>query len=188
MAEERAFDWYEIAKKHYGERISNGSLYLITGFYKARSWSLGSFHDAKTAENRHIRVVPREGDGTTAGRDWRCTFPVQYRDGPGHNGNANQTIFISGFKIAVRDDVIGWLSQKSEVQPVPAVRPPKGPCCCPNFLKRPFGKKNPSKRLRGENEGSDVSDVPALSEVSIIGRLHIFPDSITFSPFILPIL
>ena len=50
VAMERAFDWYETAKEHYGEDISSGSLYLITGFYKARSWSLASFHDATTTE------------------------------------------------------------------------------------------------------------------------------------------
>ena len=174
---ERAFDWYEIAKERYGESMSSGSLYLITGFYKARSWSLGSFHDATNTEPRHIRVVPRKVDGTTAGRDWKCTFPVQYRDGPGpgHNGNVNQTIFISGFKIAVRDDVIGWLSQKSEVQPVPAVRPRKDPRCCASFLMWLFGKKNPSKRLRGVTAGSDVNHVPALSQVGIMGRFHVFP-------------
>ena len=175
MAIERAFDWYEIAKEHYGESISSGSLYLITGFYKARSWSLASFHDATATEHRPIKVVPR-GEGTTAGRDWKCTFPMQYRDGPGpgHNGNVNQTIFISGFKIAVRDDVFGWLSQKPEVHPVPAVRPRKGPCGAARFLLWLFGKSNLSKRHRGANGGADVNHVPMLSQVGIIGRFRIF--------------
>jgi hypothetical protein len=166
VAMERAFDWYEIAKELYGESIRNDSLYLITGFYKARSWSLASFHDATATEPRHIRVVPREGEVTAPGRDWKCTFPVQYRDGPGpgHNGNVNQTVFISGFKIAIRDDVFGWLSQKPEVQPVPAVRPRKGPCSFTSFLLRPFTKENPSKRRRGPNGGADVNHVPSLSQ------------------------
>ncbi|KAF8549067.1 hypothetical protein OG21DRAFT_1515569 [Imleria badia] len=166
VAVERAFDWYEVAKELYGESISSGSLYLVTGFYKARTWSLASFSDAAAAtEPRHIRVMPRNGDGTTAGRDWKCSFPVQYRDGPGpgHNGSVNQTIFISGFKIAVRDDVLGWMSQKPEVQPVPDVRPRQRPCFS-RFLKRLFGKKNTSKRPRRENRGADVKDVPALSQ------------------------
>jgi hypothetical protein len=166
-----AFDWYEIAQELYGESISSGSLYLITGFYKARSWSLGSFHDAIATEPRHIRVVPREGKVTTAGRDWTCTFPVEYRDGPpSHNGNVNQTVFISGFKIAVRDDVIGWLSKKFEVHPMPAVRPRKGSRCCASFLMWLFGKKNPSKETDG---GAD--DNRALSQVCITGRFHVFP-------------
>ncbi|KAF8545968.1 hypothetical protein OG21DRAFT_1451313 [Imleria badia] len=166
VAMDHAFDWYEIAKQHYGESISSSSLYLITGFYKARSWSVASFHDSTGTEPRNIRVVPREREGTTARREWMCTFPVQYRDGPGpdHNGSVNQTVFISGFKIAVRDDVLGWLSQKPKVQPVPADRSRnKGPCFS-RFLTRFFGKKNTSKRRRRDNGGAYVNDVPALSQ------------------------
>ena len=172
---ERAFDWYEIAEEYYGESISNGSLYLITGFYKARSWSLASFHDAIATEPQHMRVVPREGEGTTTGRHWRCTFPVHYRDGPGpgHNGNVNQTVFISGFKIAVRGDIFGRLSRKPEVQPVPAVRPRKGPYGSPRILLWPFGKRNSSKQRDGPTGGADASHVPSLSQVGIIGRFHV---------------
>ncbi|KAF8556914.1 hypothetical protein OG21DRAFT_1520796 [Imleria badia] len=166
VAMEHAFDWYEIAKEHYGESISNGSLYLITGFYKARSWSLASFHDATDTEPRNIRVVPREREGATARREWMYTFPMQYRDGPGpdHNGSVNQTVFISGFKIAVRHDVLGWVSQKPKVQPVPADRSHnKGPCFS-RLLTRLMGKKNTSKRPRRANGGADVNDVPTLSQ------------------------
>ena len=101
---------------------------------------------------------------------------MDYRDGPGlaHNGSDNQTVFIRGFKIAIRDDVVGWLSQKPEIQPVPAVRPRQGPCGCASFLMRPFVKNNPSKRRRGANGGADVNHVPGLSQVSIIGRFHVF--------------
>ncbi|KAF8548015.1 hypothetical protein OG21DRAFT_1423829 [Imleria badia] len=37
LALEHAFDWYEIAQHHYGNSFGSNSLYLITGFYKARS-------------------------------------------------------------------------------------------------------------------------------------------------------
>ncbi|KAF8549076.1 hypothetical protein OG21DRAFT_640744 [Imleria badia] len=100
-------------------------------------------------------VVPREGEGTTTRREWMCTFPVQYRDGPGpgHNGNVNQTVSISGFKIAVRDDLLGWMFQKPVVQPVPADGSGKG-----------SDKNNISKQVCTENRGVDVNDVPALSQ------------------------
>jgi hypothetical protein len=106
---------------------------------------------------------------------------VEWHDGPGpaHNGSANQTVFISGFKIAVRDDVFGWLSQRPEVQPVPAVRPRKGSCDCVSFMLQPFGRENPSKRRRGANGGPYVNHVPSLSQVGIIGRLHVFSTSMT---------
>ena len=103
MAMEHALDWYEIAKMHYSENLTNRSLYLITELYKSCSWSLASFLDTTAAEHRCIRVIPWEGEGTTVGRDWKCTFPVQYHDGPGpsHNGNVNQSVFIGRFKITV---------------------------------------------------------------------------------------
>jgi len=180
VAIERAFDWYKIAKEHHGENISSNSLYLITGFYKARSWSLASFCDATAteAESRHITVVPRDSEGTISGRDWKCTFPVQYRDGPGssHNGSANQAVFISGFKIAVRDDMLGWLlsqAQEPKVQPVPAVRRRKRPCGFATCLMQVFCKKNTPKLPRGEGGGADVEPVPALSQVGIMSRFHI---------------
>ncbi|KAF8552604.1 hypothetical protein OG21DRAFT_102487 [Imleria badia] len=171
VAMERAFDWYEIAEE-LDERISSGSLYLITGFYKARSWSLGSFNDATGAEHRNIRVLPREGEGTIAGREWKPTFSMQHRDGPrhDHHGNVNQTVFIRGFKIAVREDALGWMSQKPqkpEVQRVPADRPREAPCCFTGFLvwlfcklMWLFGKNSNSKRPRRENGGVDVNHVP----------------------------
>ncbi|KAF8415452.1 hypothetical protein L210DRAFT_3560718 [Boletus edulis BED1] len=49
-----ALDWYEFAKKRYGiqHHDLDRSLYLITGFYKARSWSLGSFNNHMGATGR----------------------------------------------------------------------------------------------------------------------------------------
>jgi len=164
VAKERAIDWYQTAKEHYGDNISSDSLYVITGFYKSRSWSLGSFRDATTKEFRHISVVPRDNEGAITGRRWEYTFPLDYRDGPGHSGNDNQAVFISGFKIAVRDR---WLShvQESEVQPVPAVRPREpfyGPV---TFLKQVFDKNNAPILRRGEDGDVDVDHVPKLSQV-----------------------
>ena len=180
MAIERAYGWYKVAKEQYGESISGGSLYLITGFYKAKSWSLASFNDATTTESRHIKVtvVPQDAEGIISRRDWDCTFNVEYRDGPGPgpNGNENQAVFIRGFKIAVRDDILGWLSQtqEPEVQPVPAVRPRKRPCGFAMFLMRVFCKKNTPKPPRGEGGGARGDPVPALSQVGITSQFHIF--------------
>ena len=169
VAMERALDWYEIAKMHYGENLTNRSLYLITGFYKSRSWSLASFSDATAAEHRRIRVIPWEGEGTTVGRDWKCTFPVRYRDGPGpsHNGNVNQSVFISGFKITVREEGLGWLSPKLDVQPVPVVHPRQGYYFCTWFLWL-FCKRITSRRRCKADGSVDVSHVPMLSQVGII--------------------
>ncbi|KAF8553282.1 hypothetical protein OG21DRAFT_1510417 [Imleria badia] len=162
---EHAFDWYEIARKRHGESIGGCSLYLITGFYKARSWSLASFHNATGTQlnTRRIKVVPRDIGESKAGRYWECTFPVDCRDGPGgnHNGSANQTVYISGFKIAVRDDVLRWWTQEPVVEPVPALRPPARPCRFVRVLKQLFGGKEGSKYRR---KSGNVNHVPALTQ------------------------
>ena len=181
MASKHAFDWYKIARERYGESISNSSLYLITGFYKTRSWSLASFCDATPTESRHIKVVTRDGESTISGRDWKCTFPVQYRDGPGpgDNGNVNQTVFISGFKIAVRDGLLSQ-AQGPDVQPVPAVRPRERLCCgfamLLAMLMKVFCKKNTPKLRRGADEGADDDHVAPTfkSQVGIMSLFHIF--------------
>ncbi|KIK23187.1 hypothetical protein PISMIDRAFT_79250, partial [Pisolithus microcarpus 441] len=40
VATKNALDWHEFAKKCYGVQYLDRSLYLVTGFYKAHSWSL----------------------------------------------------------------------------------------------------------------------------------------------------
>jgi hypothetical protein len=142
------------------------SLYLITGFYKARSWSLASFNDPTSIEHmnrRSIKVVRQESTegGSTTGRGWECTFHAEYRDGPGsnHNGSVNQAVYISGFKIAVREDVLGWWAQGPVVEPVPAVRRPYR-CASARFLKQLFGKKRPTHGV------GTIEHSPSLSPVS----------------------
>ncbi|KAF8550276.1 hypothetical protein OG21DRAFT_1419985 [Imleria badia] len=169
IAMERALEWYEIARNRYGENMSACSLYLITGFYKARSWSLASFNDPASLElvnPRSIKVGRQESieGGSTTGRYWECTFPVDYRDGPGsnHNGSVNQTVYISGFKIAVREDVLRWWAQGPVVEPVPAVRRPHR---FARFLKwLLFGRKRAS---RFRHAIRTVEHLPSLSPVSL---------------------
>ncbi|KAF8432207.1 hypothetical protein L210DRAFT_3558656 [Boletus edulis BED1] len=166
LAMEEAFDWYRLAQETCGDNIRNGSLYLLTGFYKAQCWSLASFNHATVTQDRHISVAPRKVGSTAAGRNCHCTFGLDYREGPapGQYGSVNQTVFVRGFKIAVRDDVLGYLSQKSDVLPVPAGPPredPRGFVWC---LMRLFCKRNTPKRRRRANGVADVDRVPQLSQ------------------------
>lgn len=187
---ERALDWYEIARKRYGESMGACSLYLITGFYKTRSWSLASFNDPTSIEHMNrpsIKLVRQESTegGSTTGRGWECTFHAEYRDGPGsnHNGNVNQAVYISGFKIAVREDVLGWWAQGPVVEPVPAIRRPYR-CASARFLKQLFGKKRPTHGV------GTVEHLPSLSPVSRYLALLITSAKTEYitSPFILLIL
>ncbi|KAG6379358.1 hypothetical protein JVT61DRAFT_11821 [Boletus reticuloceps] len=82
----------------------------------------------------------------------------------GSYGSVNQTVFIRGFKIAVRDDVLGYLSQKPDILPVPSVPPRKDPCGFAWWLIRLFCKINTPKRRRRANGVADVDRVPQLSQ------------------------
>ncbi|KAI9454958.1 hypothetical protein HD554DRAFT_302113 [Boletus coccyginus] len=98
VASGSALDWYEFARKCYGVEHLDYPLYLITGFYKARSWSLGSFNNptgvtgkilaqSNVEKNPNIYLLTSE-------------FPADRRHGGGDDNN--QAVFISGFKITVK--------------------------------------------------------------------------------------
>ncbi|KAF8437963.1 hypothetical protein L210DRAFT_2296604 [Boletus edulis BED1] len=81
-------DWYECATnpKKAGRLINNDSLYLITGFHKACSWSLGA--------------ARRNGSGQQQRRPIRFKIPNHIGDRRLRRG-VNQTVFIRGFRITV---------------------------------------------------------------------------------------
>ena len=102
MATKKAVHWYEFAKKHYGVQRLDRSLYLITGFYKARSWSLGSFNNPtgttgtirveKDNKNHNIHLLQFPFNG-----DRRHSLD---------SNTANQTVFVTGYKISFSE----WLA------------------------------------------------------------------------------
>ncbi|KIJ58359.1 hypothetical protein HYDPIDRAFT_141567 [Hydnomerulius pinastri MD-312] len=104
VAAKNALDWYEFAKKRYGVQHLDRSLYIITGFYKARSWSLGSFNNPTDATGK---ILARRDDNNPNIYLLEFTFPADRRHSCGgdDSGSINQTVFITGFKITVS----GWL-------------------------------------------------------------------------------
>ena len=171
LAIQRAFEWYRFATQHLQLQICNHSLYLITSFYKARSWSLASFRNAAAGAGGNpalIRVI-KVGEGSNY--RWESTFQVDWNDGPrrGCYGNINQSVFLRGFKIAVRDDIFGLWTQPV-VEPVPC---PKSPgvakCSCLSFLKRPSRNKrtsSPSAPKPAKHSSPTPAHVPRLSQVN----------------------
>ncbi|KAI6110709.1 hypothetical protein EDD16DRAFT_1232737 [Pisolithus croceorrhizus] len=99
VATKNALDWYEFAKECYGDEYLDCSLYLITGFYKARSWSLGSFSNSTDDTGK---IFARRDDNNPDIYILEFTISADSRHGRGHeSGSINQTVFISGFKITV---------------------------------------------------------------------------------------
>ncbi|KIO04627.1 hypothetical protein M404DRAFT_544691 [Pisolithus tinctorius Marx 270] len=99
VARKSALDWFEFAKKHYGVEHLDRSLYLVTGFYKARSWSLGSFNNPTDATGK---ILARRDDTNHNIYLLEFTFPADCRHRDcGDDSGSNQTVFITGFKITV---------------------------------------------------------------------------------------
>ena len=98
--------WFKFASKHLG--LSPGTLHLITGLCKAKSWSLASFDRVGGQEVQVCCELVEEGGKLQTG----CTdshwnprgFP--HKIGPPverQAGKDNQTIFIQSFAITYND-------------------------------------------------------------------------------------
>lgn len=101
LATKNAVHWYEFAKSCYGVQDLDRSLYLVTGFHKARSWLLGSFNNPKGTTGKILVKKDSENPNPYL----HFTFTGDRRDSLVGN-KANQTVFITGFKISFNS----WLA------------------------------------------------------------------------------
>ncbi|KAF8836670.1 hypothetical protein BDN67DRAFT_973854 [Paxillus ammoniavirescens] len=112
---EHALSWYEFAYFNLGRStIDNDSLYLITGYHKASSWSVAAFSDAGGGTSLTANFTAGEVvNGNIGGAySWQVTNSMHWRVGPeeGHNRNRrNQAVSIRGYKIAVREGTFASL-------------------------------------------------------------------------------
>ena len=101
--------WYEFAVTKLGRTmISPDSMYLITGFHKTSSWSLAAFNNVGRSLNFDAQFTAGNivNGNVTAAYTWQMTSTVPCRVGPDpFNGKKNQTMFIRGFKIAIRKSI-----------------------------------------------------------------------------------
>lgn len=103
-------DWYRFAEAHLGRMIPQDALYLITGFYKTRSWSLAAFEHVAGRGDVSVQFTMAQVGGGNIARayTWAATHALDWRVGPiDHYGIPNQSVFIRGFKIALRADFLG---------------------------------------------------------------------------------
>ena len=112
--------WYECATEDAGRFIRNDTFYLITGFHKARSWSLGaagrSSSSPRTRRSAKFKVgTIHQGRETAQAYSWERATGFMGRFGPmrpyqipypilggrAPGGVPNQTVFVRGFRITV---------------------------------------------------------------------------------------
>lgn len=79
-----AKNWYRFANITLRRGVPNGSLYLITGCDKARSWMVGSFSDSSSESQASFKLnAAGFGGGRVAySYSWETSCPAVYRTGP----------------------------------------------------------------------------------------------------------
>lgn len=170
---QHAIDWYDFAEQRLGRIISHDSLYLITGFYKARSWALASYQQSSGAGEVYAQFKATQvgGGNITTSYTWETTHALDWRVGPSnqyYNGTANQSVFIQGFKIAVRTNILGAKRVKVQEKP-PVVRAP--PAAAYTGSRRSnIGARSLSTRSRApaanEPKETDADSTLSISEGS----------------------
>ncbi|KAG6331233.1 hypothetical protein ID866_7855 [Astraeus odoratus] len=102
--------WYEFAIQVLGRRIGPDSLYLITGCHKTSSWSLATFNQRSGSSgfNAQFTASPIINGNINAAYTWQMTTAVPRRTGPDPYDatKKNQTVFIRGYKIAIREKIL----------------------------------------------------------------------------------
>lgn len=126
-AKKNGRSWYQFVFSNLGRVTNNDSLYLITGYHKASSWCLASFsqEEGSASLSLTLRAQPFSGGDLTAAYSWEVSNSVVGRVGP-HSGydkaRRNQTVFVRGFKIAIRE---GLLAAFRGAIKVTSSKPPK---------------------------------------------------------------
>ncbi|KAK0451358.1 uncharacterized protein EV420DRAFT_1560593 [Desarmillaria tabescens] len=122
-----AHSWYKYINDEQGRMVPNGSLYLVTGCDKCRSWGSGCFADWHPTLEFY---TPEPG---TSHYRWgnHCASGLHLRCHHSEGTIANQTIFLRGYSISVRtkreDSILRWILGLSRTQDAIPYHPPHGP-------------------------------------------------------------
>ncbi|KAF8549331.1 thioredoxin-like protein [Imleria badia] len=159
QASRHAATWYHFAEENLGRIISHDSIYVITGFHKARSWGLAGYQNEHGNGDFSAQFIvgAREGGNLATGYTWETTQNMDWRVGPFDGlGIPNQSVFIRGFKIALRSDVQGVPQRWVSFQPShPTGRSNRRTSSGDSWLSNVW--KGISKTIGGSNEGADRS-------------------------------
>ncbi|KAJ6552802.1 hypothetical protein B0H19DRAFT_1154978 [Mycena capillaripes] len=101
-AAKHAENWYKYVNGARGRGLANGSLYLVTGWEKAKSWGMASFHSAGDEFQLTFQPIPNalqyRWSGMSTGRN-----PAQTKsyDPTPITGPLDETMFIHGLTISL---------------------------------------------------------------------------------------
>ncbi|KAF7374595.1 WD40 containing domain protein [Mycena sanguinolenta] len=116
-AAEHAHRWYKHVNEARGRGLVNGSLYLVTGCEKAKSWGMASFYGISLPGQHEFQLSFRPTDANTGRYRWRApNCDHKQADPPPVDGTPlNQTIFIHAFTISLSETIWGSLFGHVEV-------------------------------------------------------------------------
>ncbi|KAJ7780196.1 hypothetical protein DFH07DRAFT_466373 [Mycena maculata] len=107
-ASKHAENWYAFVNGELGRMIGNGDLYLVTGVTKSTSWSVAALENNSGNGNVSLRLKAAQIGTGNASCVWQWESTSSSVDaGPRRrlgeeSWRDNQTVFIRGFKVALR--------------------------------------------------------------------------------------
>ena len=157
--------------------ISDDALYLITGCDKSKSWGVAAFSDGSRTTELTLKLLP-PGIGGAAGSltyTWQKPNSVAARSGPEYDPpNANQCVFLRGFRISIRQRLFG--KQKVKISTLERSRPDvaffgdETKCSTlstPASYPTPFDPQySPSSSSSSSGDSVYVEDFPDFPEVA----------------------
>ncbi|KAJ7739927.1 hypothetical protein B0H16DRAFT_62338 [Mycena metata] len=103
-----AQNWYSFVNGDLGRMVGNGDLYLVTGVTKSTSWSVAAVENHSGEGKVSLRLKAAQVGNAGASRAWEWESASSSVDsGPRRNAGEelwrdNQTVFLRGFKVALR--------------------------------------------------------------------------------------
>ncbi|KAF7374605.1 hypothetical protein MSAN_00345100 [Mycena sanguinolenta] len=116
-ATKHAERWYKHVNEARGRGLVNGSLYLVTGCEKAKSWGMASFCGVSLPGQNEFQLSFRPTDSETGRYRWKApNCRHKHADlSPVDGTLLNQTTFIHAFAISLSDTIWGSLFGKVEI-------------------------------------------------------------------------
>ncbi len=97
LAATHACDWYQYMMVDRGRVAPNGSLYLITGCIKTKSWSIATFHGRPDDSN----CLQFDADGRPRRPRYGWTAKISPNAHGAITEEPNQCVFLRGYKISL---------------------------------------------------------------------------------------
>lgn len=110
-AEKHAHSWYQFANGPLGREAVNGSLCLVTGCDKSKTWAAGAYSSASESNDFSFKFnIAKVGElGVAFNYSWDTDSSTTIRTGPELSraeealAPRNQCNFMRGFRVSVRD-------------------------------------------------------------------------------------